>query len=191
MKLPVYFTLALLMLCSIPVRARTDSAGGKSSAEKYRLTSGSALYKGTLVSSDSDGITLALFNPSEERTFSHQDISKMERFAGRRSHWKTGALIGAGAGIVFTTVMFIADEANNDPVDDFIDSAMGWDSPGFKIFMGAIMGTAGALVGSLVGLAIQTDRWEETPLIGNPDRNVDLGFIPARDGGYLTLSLSF
>ncbi len=52
--------------------------------------------------------------------------------------------------------------------------------PGVNVFAGGVIGGLGGLVtGAFIGLAIQTDRWQEVPL----DRfRVSLG--PQRDGGF-------
>jgi hypothetical protein len=106
---------------------KAEDTGGMTAGSKVRVRSGGKIYAGTLSSIGDNGITLLSMDRSEEKTFSREDISRMERSIGAGSHWKRGALIGGGVGLVWAIIAFAPDD---DPVDDFL------------------LGTGGKLVGA-------------------------------------------
>ena len=65
---------------------------------------------------------------------------------------------------------------------------MGDLGPGFNVVAGGVIGGLGGLVtGAFIGLAIETDRWQEVPL-----NHVRVSFAPQRDGRFgLGLSVRF
>ena len=95
---------------------------------------------------------------------------------GRKSHLLTGAgiglLVGAGAGVL---IVATAGDLNN--CDPFTPTQC-------ALILGGIPAGSGLLLGSVLGLLIKTDRWEEVPL----DR-LRVSFTPQRDGFSVRLSL--
>jgi hypothetical protein len=95
-------------------------------------------------------------------------VSELEVYRGRKSNSLLGAVIGAGAGLVWAT--YRATEECPGPLCEE------------QIALGSMFcAGGGAIIGSLIGLAIRTDRWEEVPLSRlrvslAPQRNGRLGF---------------
>jgi hypothetical protein len=94
----------------------------------------------------------------------HKDIGKSALIGG---------LIGAGAGVAFVA---------------FASGSEGCEGPcGFwALVFGAVGGGAGALVGTGVGAARKTERWERIPV-----GRVGLSVVPERRGGGVALSVRF
>ena len=80
-------------------------------------------------------------------------VSELEAYRGRKSNSGWGAVIGAGAGLVWAT--YRATEECPGPLCEE------------QIALGSTLCVGGgAIIGSLIGLAVRTDRWEEVPLEG-------------------------
>jgi hypothetical protein len=78
-------------------------------------------------------------------------VTRLEVGRGRKSNSYWGAVIGAGAGLVWAT--FRAIEECPGPLCEE------------QVALGSMLCTGGgAIIGSVIGLAIRTDRWEEVPL---------------------------
>ncbi len=103
-----------------------------------------------------------------------ESVTRLDIHRGRKSKSGTGALIGAGIGLVFFAYRVSV-------CSSFICDG-GAIMAAFPIVVGG-----GAGIGALVGWLIKSDRWEEVPL-----DQLRLSFVPQRDGRFaLGLSLRF
>ena len=104
-----------------------------------------------------------------------ESVTRLDIHRGRKSKSGTGALIGAGIGLVYFA--YIASVCSRGFVctGDVLVAA-------FTIVVGG-----GAGIGALVGWLIKTDRWEEVPL-----NQLRVSVVPQRDGRFaLGFSVAF
>lgn len=139
---------------------------------------------GTLVRLHGDSLTLTAGHTTTSYPLSA--VSLLELSRGRKSHWLAGAGVGflAGTGTVLILLNSTGSSSTN-----ICDTANNQDAAGWGACLG-IAAVAGGLplglIGGLVGLALKTDRWEETPR----DR-LRVNIVPYRDGVVLGASLRF
>jgi hypothetical protein len=101
-------------------------------------------------------------------------VTKLDVSRGRKTNTGTGAGIGLLVGGIVGAVIGYAS---------YEECVGGWAclgdlGPGFNVVAGGVIGGLGGLVtGAFIGLAIETDRWQEVPL----DR-LRVNFGPQRDG---------
>jgi len=106
------------------------------------------------------------------------EVTRLDVYRGRKSAAGTGALIGAAVG--FTLGAIGGAAMCSDPFFD-CEPVAG------AVLMGTLTGALASGLGALVGLAIQSDRWDEVPL----DR-VRVSVVPLRDGRFaFAMSVSF
>lgn len=175
-KLMISIVMFSMLLCI--TAASAQESGGITPGSKIKISSGGKVYTGTLNSFGDNKYTLLSMDGSAEKSFLIEDISKMEQSTRTGSHWKRGALIGAGAGLTWG---LIALNVNNDPVDDYLCGT------GCKILGMGLVTTAGGAAGGLIGLLFKTEQWEEIPV----GRGFDINLLPAPNGGYVTLTFLF
>ena len=126
--------------------------------------------EGTLVVVDSETLTIASGGASVG--VPRSGIAKLEVTRGRKSHWVTGALIGAGWG-VGVGVLFSNPPSSADHFS--IDTG--------ALAAGVVMG---ATLGALIGAVLRTDRWTTVPGAAT----LRIGPVPGR-GVALSMRVSF
>ena len=139
--------LALTILIILPVpSAQAQADSGLGIGDRARITSPEAprgRTDGVLEHSTSRDTVVLSGSP-----ISRTSIMRIEGFAGRKSHWLAGSVVGlvvgAGLGAVSCT--------------GYCDTDIG---PAPYAIAGGLLGV---IVGGLVGLFIHTDRWESTSL---------------------------
>jgi len=110
---------------------------------------------GTLVARSADSCTIARSGGALDTSVAMSSIRAWERSEGTHRQWGRGALIG---GVVGATIGAVGGYAGTSD-DEFIVS------PGEAAFSGAVaFGIAGAVLGGLIGLRFETDRWVHMPL---------------------------
>ena len=167
-SLTIFSSILIILVAGIGSAFAQDT-GLLVPGRKVRIDTGARVYTGTMSSIDSDGITIRSLDLMETKTISKNDISLLEAYMGKRSSWHWGVLIGAPSAVLLayiSSVGTIVTMTNEDV---------------------AIFGAIGAVGGGLIGHFIKREVWKEIPL----DRNLNIGFLPAAGGGYLTLSYSF
>ena len=103
------------------------------------------------------------------------DVTRLDVYAGRKSHFGLGLVIGAAVGGAAGAVIFGREDAC---------FTHGEGCAGFGLAVGA---ASGALIGGLIGgLAWKTDKWEEVPL----DR-LRVSVVPQRGGFAFAASVRF
>jgi hypothetical protein len=105
--------------------------------------------EGTVVAIQEDVLTLQQAAPIRQATLPLEAVRYLAIKTGRERHVGAGALIGLGAGMVFSLA---------------IDAAEGGGGGGYRTAGIAIVSGSGLVLGTLLGLMIQTDRWEEQPV---------------------------
>lgn len=134
---------------------------------------------GTLVETAADTCVLAVDNQADTLALPFASVTRFEVNRGRRSHWVTGAALGAvvgGAGGALLGYMSCIYEPKES------------DCVQTHVTVGAVVGgTVLGLVGAGIGSAIKTDRWEEVPL-----DQLRVGLVRRRNGRLgLAVSVSF
>ncbi len=111
---------------------------------------------GNLAGVDSTG--LRLVQGRADTLFIPRDaVMAVDVSAGRRSHWVRGAAIGGLSGLVLATVVWIAEEADDDdPISDVLNDA-------FFPATAVLLGGTGALVGGVIGAIARTEQWDRLP----------------------------
>ncbi len=107
---------------------------------------------------DADTVTFLAEGSGEHRLWL-QDVSSLEVWNGRKRNTRGGALVGLliGAGLGFFG-------------GSALDYQEGTGASGYLI-LGAIYGGLGALVGSAIGSAFESDRWDRViPAARRPSR---------------------
>ena len=137
--------------------------------------------KGTLAVLTADSIVLRVGEPATQLAVLLASVNRLEVVRGRKSNAATGAGIGLVVGIVAGAVFGYAS------FEECVSFCIGPGREGVAILVATIFGLGGAVVGTLIGSAVKTDRWQEVPL----DR-LRLQVAPQRDGRFgLGLSVSF
>jgi hypothetical protein len=142
-------------------------------------------HVGTLSALTAQIVTLRMEDTATEFTVPLDSVIKLEVHRGQRRHAGRGALIGSIVGV--TTGVIVGAVVASAPATC---EDLGWSEPcGAQLALagGLFLGASGALVGTVVGALIRTDRWQEVPL----DR-LSVGLAPQRDGRFaLAMSVSF
>jgi len=105
---------------------------------------------GAFIAVRSDTLVLGRSVAPAIELFPRTSVSRVEVTSGRRSHWITGAGIGALTGMVAGAVVgYVATQGDESGITVAI----------FPV-LGAILGTsAGLCTGAAIGLFVKTDRW--------------------------------
>jgi hypothetical protein len=102
-------------------------------------------------------------------------VTRLAVHVGKKSGWKTGMLVGGAS-------MFFVGLAVNSSYYSSGEEGYARYVIGGAVFSGLI----GAGIGSLIGSAIKTDRWQEVPL----DR-LRVSVVPTRNGFGLGARIAF
>jgi hypothetical protein len=142
-------------------------------------------HVGTLSVLTAQVVTLRMEGTATEFAVPLDSVIKLEVHRGRRARTGRGALIGSIVGVASGAIVGVAVAKGPSTCED-----LGWPEPcGARLALtgGLLFGASGALVGTVIGALIKTDRWEEVPL----DR-LSVGLAPQRDGRFaLAMSVSF
>jgi len=151
--------IAALMLCAV-VQATgalaaepVPVARGERIRVTYLMETRPAIVTGLCEGSTAESLWVA-GGATGGRALEWRAIRGLERHAGRYGHAGTGSLIGLGvglgAGIITGAVM-----ARESQFFDGTTSA---------VLVGSGITAAGAVLGTLVGALVRSDRWREVPL---------------------------
>jgi len=160
MNRPMSCLVAALVLGSL-ARAEAQDAAAPSSLARYQgalarfvwATEPGAVKRGTLVRGDGTSITFAV--PGEgEVTLPTTSVSRLDVYAGKKRRTWQGLIAGAAVGIA----LGFAAKVDSVACDDSYTTACS------RSEALATYGAAGALVGALVGTALQSDRWTPVTL---------------------------
>jgi hypothetical protein len=166
-------TVALLLIAS---RASATTSLVRIHTAEQREIGGrtmSTTSSGAVVAQDSSAISLRSESGKTE-VIPLSSITGIDRYVGTVRHTETGALIGAGAGLLL-------GYAYGSGVDDVpVVHALEENVSGFAWSYAAIGAGVGAIVGAMVGNLTETDLWEPANLsdihVGvNVNRTGDLG----------------
>lgn len=186
---PTSLVLALVLpLTSLQAQATPDSGA------RFRVTfteaGASRRVTGTLVSLNADSIVLgderesSASGPLESRlAIPRAGITSLQVNTGRHSSAGTGALIGAGIGVVGGLVLGVAAQCDGSEV--WFAACV--DGAGQTAVLGLFLGAVGAGIGAITGAFITHDTWhtlQQPPAVGVILR-------PAGDGVAAGLSINF
>jgi hypothetical protein len=121
----------------------------------YQRVKPAHLHNVTLIATSSDSFIVVRADEGAIDTLqiALRNVRKLEVYAGRKSHWLSGAGIGMLVGGAAGGIIGGAYGAENDP-----------DFAAVHLAAGVIIGAASGLVGgAVVGAFIKTDRWKEVP----------------------------
>jgi hypothetical protein len=111
-------------------------------------------------------------------------ITRLQVSVHRQRHAGKGARIGIGIGMI----MALRAVADGDCGLAFTEPC----SHGRGAELVAVSATAGLVWGSLIGAAVQTERWRDVGLDGVPaPRSARVWLMPARRGAGLAVSVAF
>lgn len=152
--------------------------------EKVRVTTlaGRSREKGVVVQTDAETLTVSLGSGQPPVRIPLASVERLEVARGRRTTAREGALVGglAGgvlAGLAVGGLMQALCENGSD---------CSGETARASLVGAAIVGTAGAGAGALIGLVIKTDRWERLPV-----NRVRVGIRPAPAGASVQVSLAW
>jgi hypothetical protein len=174
-RFPIAATAAMA-LGALATSAAAADERALTVGERVRVTAPSVSprrIEGTLAAVDRETVTVVSRDDGTRVGVSRSQIAKLEVVRGEKSHWGTGALIGAGAGVLLGVV------ASNPP-----SSADGFQVDGGAV---AVCGAVGAAGGALVGAVLRTDRWTTVP---GDTVTLSIGPVPGR-GVALAMKVSF
>lgn len=158
-RIPIVLALVLL---PAPAPAQTPSGadvlavGGR---VRVQPAGDGSRIQGVVLAVDRDHVTLAPDGSGPVR-MRIDSIERLEASAGHRRHGMRGLVIGGA------TLGLIGVFDSVDP-DDCGDDSMKWCSRGEAIGYGAL---TGALLGYLIGAAIQTEQWVPVRIQGPTSR---------------------
>jgi len=122
---------------------------------RVRITGRTNTVVGPLERWSADSVTVG------GRTFGRASLVRFEVSQGRRSHWRTGAVVGAlaGAGAALAVVLPGGSTApcNQSANQDAIGT-------GACVGIVAGSGVVGGLIGALVGAQFHSERWSALPI---------------------------
>ncbi len=119
---------------------------------------------GTLVRLPSDSLVLETADAT--RAYPRSAITQLELSRGSRSHWKTGAVVGAVTGAVAT---FLVLNSGSPSSTNICDSEHNQDAIGkgpCLALAGLAGGLGGALLGGVVGSLLHGEAWAPASLEG-------------------------
>jgi hypothetical protein len=173
--IPAMTAFILVMLSH--VMAHAESQAGVAPGARVRLSLDGETFVGRLMSVDDRQLTLAPVGGSKELTFAVDEITESEVSVGEKSHWKTGALIGAGAGVgVGAATVALFHTAGYE--ESFTGAS--------AVVIGTT-GVVGAGIGSLVGMTVRSERWESFSL----EHQVRIGLSFIGDRKYVSVAFRF
>jgi hypothetical protein len=143
--------------------------------DRVRITAPSLVPKraeGTLAAVDPNTFTVISKDDGRTIEVPRSEVTKLEVVRGRKSHAKTGALVGIAWGVAFGIVL------SNPPAE-----ATHFQVDGGALLAGIVVGVA---MGASIGAVIHTDRWKTMPA------NAVAVVAPAPGGGVaVALRFSF
>jgi hypothetical protein len=145
---------------------------------------------GTLLSATADSVRLEVTDGSS-LALSTTSLSALELSAGvRRNAWRgagIGLLVGAGVGGVVGLATYRRAECYDNPIEGFFCDLVNRTSRSVTVVSdAALFGTAGAIVGAIVG-QVGRERWVRVTLGRS---GVRVGITPWRIGGDTRLRIS-
>ena len=153
----MYRFVRLCMLMAVVVVS--SEAMAQSVGDRVRITTSDSSFEGIVSERALDSIDLSLADGSP-LSVSHEDISMLERYVGKRTYKKRGFLIGFGLGTIAGIGLGIATSETCDEVVDV--GCEGFGVAVAALGVGAYGGGLG-LAGLLIGAIVKTDQWQEVP----------------------------
>jgi hypothetical protein len=138
--------------------------------------------EGVVVSRDTLSLTMSIDGRANPLVVRVDSLTSLQVRRGHHASVGKGALVGAGVGF---GAGFIAGLAMGDDPGGIIS----FTAPQKGLILGIALGGAGAVLGTLVGLGLNTAHWEEVPISGGRLSAIP-GVSPA-GGANLTLRMSF
>ena len=142
---------ALLALTPLPLLAQALMPG-----ERIRLTVSTVLprFEATLLGYDNDSLR---FTPTDTAVVRAHAVAAIhirvrERYRGRPRATGRGALIGTALGAAIGALLVVADPGECEPVSSC------------AVIGAGMVGAAGLVVGTVVGVAVGRPRWERLSL---------------------------
>lgn len=134
---------------------------------------------GVLVTADAEALTVKLDGGEGQQRIPRSSIRTLELSTGKRSAWRTGALVGAAFGAVLIYTEDPCPELEADcPLNAHVSERLAGAAVGALAY-----GLAGAGIGSF----FKTDRWHPLPLDA-----IRLAIAPTRGRGiHLSVSVGF
>jgi hypothetical protein len=149
------FTASLILPAGVQAQRNDDLKNG---ARLSITESGGRTMKGSVVAISGDSITVAAERGIDTRTFALRDVRSIKvRHVSHVRGFFMGALIGAAAGALSGAIIGGADDSCN---------FFACGRAGNAAFAGAVFGTGGLALGSLVGVAAGWPSWETINLRG-------------------------
>jgi len=142
---------------------------------------------GTVLSSVGDTITLTVKGQTNPLMVPVTSINRLEVTKGKKSKIVTGAVVGLFAGASLGAIVGYFGTCSTDQQRQTceLDGSVGETKAATAVISAGVLGGLGLLLGTVIGVAIKVDRWEEVPL-----NQIGTGPRPQNKSG-LVLSVSY
>ncbi|MCY3699977.1 MAG: hypothetical protein OXH46_10170 [Gemmatimonadetes bacterium] len=157
-----------ILLVTIGLLVGMQPLLAQEAGDRVRVTTDASQVVGQIVAVRSDGFDLSMAGGGSG-SFVHADILRLERSLGATSRWKEGLLYGGGGTFVTVTLGWgLAIVATCDAITGGTDTGGCARTPlRLLVAYGAVLGTAGGLLGMAVGSLLRgPERWEDVRVGG-------------------------